>query len=91
MNGERPNSIGLATNPDPPAEDELPTCPRCHDTLTEYAYELDGQWVCEGCFGEYVGELTMEELADALRVDRKRREDTVPDAFSARADRWRDE
>lgn len=53
--------------PDAP-EQELICCPACGEEMSEETYEVDGAFVCEGCFKDYIEELGLEELAERMGV-----------------------
>lgn len=41
-------------------------CDRCGEEITEYAYEVDGGWLCDRCFDDYTHEFTVNEIADRM-------------------------
>lgn len=46
-------------------------CDRCGEHITEYAYEVDGEWVCDECFREHIEGMSCTEIADAMRLQYK--------------------
>ena len=59
--------------PSPPMEQPVPCCPMCGDEMSEEVYEMEGVYICENCFNDYIEELTKEELADLMGVRHKSR------------------
>lgn len=58
--------------PDPPAE-EVVCCPWCGEDTSDEVYEIDGNYVCEDCFKDYIEDKTLEELAEMIGIRHKSR------------------
>lgn len=41
-------------------------CPACGEPIGDYAFEVNGEMVCEDCFRAEIDDLTPRQLADRL-------------------------
>lgn len=50
-------------------------CENCGTAMTipdEEMYEVDGDWLCEECFKDFIDAMTMSEIADKMGIQHKR-------------------
>lgn len=43
-------------------------CPNCGEPLGDFSFEIDGEFVCTGCFEDWVREHPPLELASLLNI-----------------------
>ena len=58
-------------NPPEPEYREDGYCENCGEPYGLYAYEADGEWLCEECFKEWLDNLTLDEMAEAMGIRTK--------------------
>ena len=62
-------SWGVHDYPEPPNEPPEPDCEWCGFPYKTDVFFIDGQAVCEKCFLEYIADLDLTDVAEALGIN----------------------